>query len=109
MNIGDIYWLKQSNNIAHPQVVVNFDGDLITLCSITSNQNKASMPGNVVLDEGEGGLDKSSIVEVSKTIIVTIDELERYVGTLSDARIEEIMKGISFINNLLPNDRVQKS
>ena len=97
MGIGDIYWLKQNNNISHPQVVINVDGDLLTLCSVTTNQNKATMPGNVVLEVGEGGLEKSSIVEVSKTMIVTIDELERYVGTLSEKRISEILAGIGFI------------
>ena len=105
-NIGEIYWIKQKNNISHPQVVVKEDGDLLTLCSITSNQNKTNMPGNVALEAGEGDLYKKSIVEVSKVMIVTIDELERYIGTLSTRRIEEILKGIRFVQSLLPEDRI---
>jgi mRNA interferase MazF len=101
-NVGDVYWLHHDAlddqpRIAHPQVVVGVDGDTVTVCALTTNMRKVSMPGNVLLDAGEGGLSKRSIVEVSKTAVVPVSRLAEYVGALSARRVEQIRAGIRFV------------
>lgn len=102
ISCGDIYWLHHEAlddqpRIAHPQVVVGVDGDQVTLCALTTNAAKVSMPGNLLLEAGEGGLLKPSIVEVSKTQTIPAARLAGYVGALSAARVAEIQAGIRFV------------
>lgn len=107
MNIrqGDIYWLQPpyedgaEPGIAHPHVVVQVvgDGDTITVCAVTSNIKRVSLPGNVLLEAGEANLSRPSVVEVSKTATVTPDRLGDYIGTLTRQRIEQILAGIRFV------------
>jgi mRNA interferase MazF len=101
-SIGDIYWLHHDAlddqpRIAHPQVVVEVDGETATVCALTTNMRKVSMPGNVMLDVGEGGLSKRSIVEVSKTAVVPVSRLGEYVGAVSARRVEQIRAGMRFV------------
>ena len=100
--IGDVYWLHHEAlddqpRIAHPQVVVDVAGDRVTVCALTTNMRKVSMPGNVLLDAGEGGLSKRSIVEVSKTEVVPVARLGEYVGVLASGRVEQIRAGMRFV------------
>ncbi|MBL8015530.1 MAG: type II toxin-antitoxin system PemK/MazF family toxin [Candidatus Doudnabacteria bacterium] len=95
---GDIYWLKQGEGISHPCVIVSIDNEIITVCQLTTNMNKATLPGNVVLAAGEAGLEKQSIVEVSKVEQVTSSTLRDYIGTLSSQRVTEILAGIQFLH-----------
>lgn len=99
---GDVYWLQHDAlddqpQIAHPQVVVGVDGDTVTVCALTTNMRKVSMPGNVLLDVGEGGLVKRSIVEVSKVAVIPAARLGAYVGTVSARRVEQIRAGARFV------------
>ena len=95
--LGNIYWLKSESEYPHPHVVIEITGDKATLCQITTNQNKISIPGNVIIEAGEGNLEKQSIVEVSKTQVIEIVKLEKHIGQLEQHRIVEIRKGINFI------------
>jgi mRNA interferase MazF len=61
------------------------------------------MPGNLILDIGEGNLQKLSIVEVSKQLTINRSQLKEYIGTLSKKRVEEIINGIGFINRSFLN------
>jgi len=97
INIGDVYWIKLNSEFKHPNVVIKSESDVVTVCAITSNQNKLNMPGNVVLDPGEGNLEKQSIVEVAKVNTIYKDQLGELIGTLSLQRVEEIKNGIDFL------------
>lgn len=94
INPGDIFWYKYEN-ILHPYLVIELMP--LKLCAITSNKKKANMPGNILLDELEGNLPKQSVIEVYKTKIVLPEELGEYIGKLSEERVEEVFKGINFI------------
>lgn len=99
-SIGDVYWLHDepdAGRIAHPQVVVSVGGDTVTVCALTTNMRKVSMPGNVLLDVGEGGLSKRSIVEVSKAAVIPASRLGEYVGAVSAARVAQVLAGIRFV------------
>jgi len=107
INQGDIYWIAPKEDQRHefgthphPYVVVqeNLSNHSrvhsVIVCMLTTNIKKASLPGNVRLDVGEGSLDKPSIVAVSQISAVAKDDLGEYIGTLSQSRIEQILAGL---------------
>lgn len=89
---GEVFWLTTKSDIRHPHVVIEVKEKTVVVCQLTSNQSKANFPGTVVLDVGEGGLEKKSIVETSKVAEVPKVKLEEYVGQLSERRTTEIQK-----------------
>ena len=86
----------------HPHVVVQddvFNHSRITtvvVCALTSNLHRASWPGNVLLEAGEGNLPKRSVVVVSQVSSVEKARLGERIGSLSDARVEQILAGLRF-------------
>ena len=109
INQGDIYWLQLENppelepRIPHPHVVIQDDvlnhsnHPTVTLCALTSNLTRISIPGNVLLEAGEANLPRQSLVEVSKLSTVDKTYLGAYIGTLSAERIDQILAGIRFV------------
>lgn len=105
INQGDIYWitLEAFAGIPHPHVIVQ-DNLLnhsrihtVVACALTTNINRASRPGNVVLEAGEANLAKPSVVEVSKVSSVEKAQLGAYIGTLSEGRVQQILAGMRFL------------
>lgn len=102
---GDIYWLQLQNpedqdvRIPHPYMVLEVDPyqDKVTACGLTTNLSRVSMPGNVLLDVGEGNLPKQSVVEVAKVAEVEKSQLGDYIGSLSPQRVEQIVAGMRFL------------
>ncbi len=99
INQGDIYWLQSRSDYPHPHVVIqiNDSANTLTLCAVTSNLKKVNMPGNVLLDAGEGNLSRQSVVEVSKAAIVDKTQLGEYIGSLSQRRINQVAAGMRFV------------
>jgi mRNA interferase MazF len=102
---GAVFWLKIESKTKHPFVVIQNVEDVCNneikttiVCAITTNKKKLNMPGNVVLEIGEGNLEKESIVEVMKVYEVDKSQLIDYIGTLSAQRVTEIRKGIEFLD-----------
>nr|WP_239470885.1 type II toxin-antitoxin system PemK/MazF family toxin [Archangium violaceum] len=87
---------------SHPHVVVQddvFNHSRITttvVCALTSNLHRANEPGNVLLEVGEGNLPKQSVVVVSQISSVDKTRLGERIGSLSDARVEQILAGLRF-------------
>jgi mRNA interferase MazF len=106
INRGDLFWLApdeaQGPDYAHPHLVVQddlFNHSRITtvvVCALTSNLHRASEPGNVLLDPGEGGLPKQSVVVVSQIDAVEKARLGERIGALSEARVEQVLAGLRF-------------
>lgn len=105
MRRGDVFWLEPDgarDSIAHPHVIIQDDVfnrsrlTTVIVCALTSNLNRASEPGNVMLDVGEGGLTKRSVVVVSQVSSVEKTRLGALIGTLSDERVEQILNGMRF-------------
>lgn len=106
---GDLYWAapvtpdESETAIAHPHVVIQDDVlnasriDTVVVCALTSNIGRVTSPGNVLLEAGEGGLSRQSVVEVSKVASVAKAQLGDYIGSLSSARIEQILAGLRFL------------
>ena len=108
INRGDVFWLGPDDArgpvpaYAHPHVVVQDDVfnhsriATVVVCALTSNLHRASEPGNVLLEVGEGNLPKQSVVVVSQISSVEKTRLGARIGTLSDARVEQILAGLRF-------------
>ena len=109
INQGDIYWVELGEPSAsepgyrHPHVVVQnniFNRSqlkTVVVCALTSNLRRAQAPGNVQLESGEGNLPKQSVVNVSQIYTVDKSQLDEYIGTLSSARVREIINGIKLV------------
>ncbi|MES2459814.1 MAG: type II toxin-antitoxin system PemK/MazF family toxin [Armatimonadota bacterium] len=105
---GDLYWIEPDESrgsvpgFPHPHVVVQEDVfnrsriSTVIVCALSSNLKRLNEPGNVVLEPGEGDLDKQSIVIVSQVSTVLKDRLGDYIGALSDERVEQILAGMRF-------------
>lgn len=107
---GDVFWIEgnleenpELGVFRHPYVVVQEDVfnhsrvRTVIVCALTSQVEKAQLPGNVLLEKGEGGLKQASVVEVSKISSVNKAALGAYVGRLSEKRVAQILAGIRFL------------
>jgi mRNA interferase MazF len=106
---GDVYWITldepsgSSPGYRHPHVVVQnnvFNESRIhttVVCTLTSNLKRANAPGNVLLDAGEAGLSKPSVVLVSQLFTVDKSDLTEHSGTVSKRRVRQILDGIRLL------------
>ena len=109
---GEIYWIPLPNQesvgkgILHPQVilqetVINQSRiSTVVVCSLSTNMKRAFEPGNVLLEIGEGNLEKRSVVIVSQVSAVEKNQIGTYIGALSRERMDSIFSGMKLQQNL---------
>ncbi|SEK79134.1 mRNA interferase MazF [Stigmatella aurantiaca] len=68
----------------------------VVVCALTSNLHRATEPGNVLLEVGEGNLPKQSVVVVSQISSVDKARLGERIGSLSSTRVDQILAGLRF-------------
>src|SRR5947209_3404413 len=91
---GEIYWIP-ADALApsvpgepHPHVVIQQDElnasriATTVVCALTSKLQRATEPGNLLLDEGEGGLPRRSVAVVSQISTVDKARLGALIGAL---------------------------
>jgi mRNA interferase MazF len=105
---GDLFWILPDGSRGsipgqpHPHVIVQDDVfnlsriSTVIVCALTTNLNRSIEPGNVLLDLGEGGLEKQSLVIVSQVSCVYKWRLGARIGTLSQSRVDQILAGMRF-------------
>lgn len=105
---GDLFWLRHEHSpgaaaeYAHPHVVVQDDVfnasriKTVVVCALTSNLQRATEPGNVLLEPGEGALAKQSVIVVSQIASVHKSQLGQRIGSLSQSRVEQALAGLRF-------------
>jgi mRNA interferase MazF len=105
---GAIHWIAPDDSrgpapsYSHPHVVVQddvFNHSRITtvvVCALTTNLHRASEPGNVLLEDGEGSLPRRSVVVVSQISSVEKSCLGERIGTLSAERVDQVLAGLRF-------------
>ncbi|WP_386068023.1 type II toxin-antitoxin system PemK/MazF family toxin [Tahibacter sp. UC22_41] len=105
---GDLYWIAaditsdMAPAYAHPHVVVQDDVfnrsriASVVVCALTSNLQRASEPGNVLLAQGEGGLPRQSVIVVSRIDAVDKTRLGTRIGRLSPQRVAQVIAGLRF-------------
>jgi mRNA interferase MazF len=103
---GDIFWIEQGEpagsepGYRRPFVVVQNNlfnhsrMNTVVVCALTTNLQRAKAPGNVLLEAGEGGILKSSVVNISQIFTVDKQDLQEYCGSLTPRRVEQILSGI---------------
>lgn len=69
----------------------------MVVCALTSNIECAKIPCNVLLKKGEGNLSKDSVVNVSQIITVNKTDLIEYIGSMSQARINQVIDGLKIL------------
>jgi len=106
---GDVYWIELEEpagsepGYRHPHVVIQnnlFNQSRIhtvIVCALSSNLRRADVPGNVLLEPGEGGLPKQSVVLVSQLLSVDKTHLGEYIGRLPSKRVRQILEGIRLV------------
>jgi mRNA interferase MazF len=109
INQGDLFWVdlpeaKGSRPAySHPCVVVQNDIlnhspiQTTIVCFLTSNLRRAKSPANVLLEEGESNLPKSSVVLVTQMLTVDKADLVNKIGSLSSHRLQQIIRGVHWI------------
>jgi mRNA interferase MazF len=109
MRQGEIYWVDlgepvgSSPGYRHPCVVVQSDVfnlskiRTVVVCELTSNLLRAEAPGNVLLGEGEGDLERTSVVNISQIYTVDRSILVEKIGALSKSRVAEIFSGLRLL------------
>lgn len=103
-----MFWVEPDDSwgpvpgYSHPHAVIQDDVfnhsriATVVVCALTSNLRRASEPGNVLLKAGEGDLPRQSVVVVSQVSSVDKTRLGERIGSLSQARVEEILAGLRF-------------
>lgn len=106
---GDVFWIDlgvlsgSGPGYRHPHVVVQnnlFNQsriNTVVVCAVTSNLQRAKAPGNVLLQKGEGGLPKESVVVVSQILTVDKIDLVEKIGSLPIHRVGQILDGIRLL------------
>ena len=106
---GDVYWIDMGEpsgsgpGFLHPYVVVQnnvFNKSRIgtvVVCGLTSNLRRAEAHGNVLLEKGEAGLPKSSVVNISQLYTVDKNDLVEKIGSLSQESLSEVIQGIQLL------------
>lgn len=109
INQGDIFWIELEEpsgsepGYSHPHVVIqnnmfNQSGlNTVLVGVLTSNLKRAAVPGNVLLEPGEGDLPKQSVVVVSQLFTVDKRQLGEYIGTLSKRRVRQILDALKLL------------
>ena len=109
INQGDIYWVDLGEpggsepGYRHPHIVIQnnvFNRSRIrtvVVCALTSHLRRTKSPGNVLLEKGEANLPKKSVVNVTQVFTVGKTLLDEYIGTVSKARMKEILAGVKLV------------
>jgi mRNA interferase MazF len=110
---GEIYWVAPEGPhgsippIKHPHLVVQDDLfnasriSTVVVCGITSNLKRANDPGTVLLEVGEGGLERQSVVLASHISSVPKTQLGECIGKLSTLRVEQVLSALRFVQHAL--------
>jgi len=69
-----------------------------TICAvITSNMKLSQMPGNITLEKGDSGLDKTSVINFSQIATIDRTRLIEQISMLPKKYIDKINESIRFI------------
>ena len=110
---GEIYWIDlgkpQGSELGFIRPYVVIQNDLLNksairtviVCALTTNLRRAKAIGNILLEVGEAGLPKQSVINVSQVFTVDKSLLTDKIGKLSRKRIEQVLAGLSLITKPL--------
>ena len=103
---GDVYWIDigeprgSEPGYRRPYVVIqnntyNYAAiNTVIVCALTSNVRRSRIPGNVLLNAGEAGLPKASVVVVTQLYTVDKRDLIEKIGVVSASGVRQILQGL---------------
>lgn len=106
---GDLFWVDLPEphdaepGYRRPCVVIqnNLLNDsllkTVVVCVLTTNLKRAQFPGNLLLNQGESGLPKQSVVNITQIVTVNKKDLHDKIGVLSQNRLHQVLAGIWFL------------
>jgi mRNA interferase MazF len=106
---GEIYWLHfgpvegSAPAGRRPALVVQHDRfnrsaiATTVVAAVTSNLRLGAMPGNVRLRQGEAGLPRASVVNVSQVRTIDRTRLVDRVGVLGGGKMRDVLKGLGLL------------
>ena len=107
---GEIWWANLPDDPYgsepgknHPVLIIQndvFNRSEIrtTICAvITSNMKLAKMPGNIILEKGVSGLEKTSVINFSQVATIDKTRLLKQISMLPGNYIEKINDSIKYI------------
>lgn len=106
---GGVYWtdlgvpIGSEPGYTRPTVVIQNDAinssriRTVIVVPLSSSTRLAKAPGNVLLNESEANLPKSSVAVVSQVITVDKDQLIDLLGSLSAQRVRQILDGLRLL------------
>ena len=106
---GEIYWLHfgpaegSAPAGRRPALVVQHDRfnrsaiSTTVVAAITSNLRFGAMPGNVRLRQGEAGLPRASVVNVSQIRTIDQTRLGDRVGALGAVKMRDVLRGLALL------------
>ena len=106
---GDIFWIEQDkpkgSEPGHRRPFIVVQNNLfnksrintVVVCALTTNLQRAKSPGNVLLEAGDGGFTKTTVVNVSQMFTVDKSFLEEFCGSLSPKEITQVVEGINLL------------
>lgn len=109
---GDIWWADLSEPVGsgpgyrRPVLVVQDDSfneskiATVVVAAVTTNLAVAAANGNVLLSVRQSRLPKESVINISQLLTVDKSLLSEYVSSLSDAKMEEVNKGLLIVLSL---------
>lgn len=109
---GDLVWVRlpppRGSEPAgrRPAVVVQSDLfnrsriNTVLIAAITSNLKYERLPGNVRLLRGEGGMPKSSVINLSQIHAIDRAYIDEKIGTVSEAKLSQIQGGLRILFGL---------
>ena len=87
----DTYVVVQDDVFNHSRI------GTVVVCALSSNLHRAPEPGVVLLDAGEGGLARQSVVIASQISSLYKHRLQDHIGRLSEARVDQIVAALRFL------------
>ncbi len=106
---GEIYWLHfgpvegSAPAGRRPALIVQHDRfnrsaiSTTVVAAVTSNLRLGAMPGNVRLRQGEAGLRRVSVVNISQVRTIDKTRLRDRVGMVGAARMRDVLKGLALL------------
>jgi mRNA interferase MazF len=106
---GEIYWIhpgdptgaysgfRQPHVILQNNIFNHSRLETVICCALSTNLKRADIPGNVLLESGEGGLLHQSVVIVSSLCSVDKANLGEYIGCLAPERLVQILEGVRLL------------
>lgn len=107
MRRGEIWWASLPDPLGRRPVLVvqsnSFNTSRIgtaVVALITSNLGLASAPGNVRLAQGDGGIPKASVVNVSQLLTLDRIRLTERLGAISATAQSRVDAGLRLVLDL---------